>query len=129
MIAAKSLREFVETANEVDLSYNHDAKERWHRLARRVAKALAVKMGLKPSEYDVRFNRAGIAVSGETTLHADWIYVQLDVPFFGPFKGFMYRSCQGQKDYTGGTNHWMKFDELLDLDAAAAKLAQCRRAA
>ncbi len=30
-IAVKSLKEFVETAKTVSLSYHHEAKERWHR--------------------------------------------------------------------------------------------------
>jgi len=126
MIAEKSLKEFVETANKGRLHYNHDTKERWHRLARRIAKALAERMGLKSSEHTIRFNRGGIAVCGETTLHADWIYIQLSVSCFGPANRFMYRTCDGQWDYTGGVNRWMTFDELLDLDAAAAKLAECR---
>lgn len=129
MIAAKSLREFVKTAQTVDLSYNHGAKERWHRLARQLAKALAAKLGLNKGEYDIRYNRGGIAVSGETYLHANDIYIQIDVSCFGPSRGFMYRSCKGQKDYTGGQNRWMQFDELLDLGKAAAKLAECRGAA
>jgi hypothetical protein len=129
MIAAKSLKEFVRTAKTVDLSYNHDAKERWHRLARNVAKALAAKLGLSKGEYSIRYNRGGIAVSGETMLHADWLYLDLSVSCMGPRMGVMYRSCKGQKDYTGGVNQWMQFDELLDLDKAAAKLAECRGAA
>jgi len=129
MIADKSLREFVETAKDANLSYNHDGKERWHRLAKQVAKALAKKLGLRNGEYDIRYNRGGIAVSGETYLHADWIYVQLDISCLGAHMGFMYRSCKGQTDYTGGQNRWMQWDELLDLDRAAAKLAECRGAA
>jgi hypothetical protein len=129
MIADKSLLEFVETANTVNLSYKPDAKARWHRLARQVAKALAFHMGLCPGEFSIRHNKAGIAVSGETTLHADDIYIDLSIPCFGPAQGFMYRSCKGRKDYTGGQNRWMKFDELLNLDRAAAKLSECRGAA
>ncbi len=44
MIAEKSLKEFVKTANKGRLAYNHDTKERWHRLARLVAQALAAKL-------------------------------------------------------------------------------------
>jgi hypothetical protein len=126
-IAAKSLREFVHTANNVSLSYNPEAKARWHRLARKVAQELAKRMNL--GQHDIRHNKAGIAVSGETTLHGEDIYVQLDIPCFGPLQGFMYRSCKGRKDYTGGMNRWMKFDVLLNLDRAAAKLSECRGAA
>ena len=124
-IAEKSLREFVKTTKTVSLSYNHEAKERWHRLGRRVAKALAERLN---GQFDVRFNRGGIAVSGETTLHGEWLYLQFAVSCLGPSQGFMYRSCEGRRDYTGGPNRWMQWDELLDLDKAAAKLAECREA-
>lgn len=129
MITAKSLKEFVKTAKTIRLSHNPDAKERWHQLARGVAKALAAKLSLNKGEYSIRYNRGGIAVSGETTLHADDIYIQLSVSCFGPASGVLYRSCKGQKDYSGGVNRFMSFDELLNLDKATAKLAECQGAA
>ena len=124
-IAPPSLREFVQTAKSGGFD-TPTAKERWHRLARRVAKALAKRMGLEPSEYDIRYNRGGILVSGDTYLHTTGLYVDLSISCLGPEWGFMYRSCEHRKDFTGGANRWMKWDELLDLDAAAAKLDECR---
>ena len=40
------------------------------RLLRRLAEALA----LQPAAFDLRFNKGGIAVSGEVTLHGDELY-------------------------------------------------------
>jgi hypothetical protein len=120
-IAAKSLKEFVATAKAGGLEYNHFGKERWHRLARRVAKALAERMDLQKNQYSIRYLRGGPAVSGDTILHSERLYVNFSVCHCGR-DHFMYRSCKGQQDYTGGTNRWMKWDELLDLDRAAAKL-------
>jgi hypothetical protein len=111
-IAAKSLKEFVETAKSGTFGYNPEVKARWHRLARRVAKALAERMGMDPSEYDIRHNRGGIAVCGETYLHSDWLYLDLSVSCLGPDMGFMFRSCTSRKDYTGGVNCWMQWDTL-----------------
>lgn len=85
-------------------------KESFHRLARRVAKLVAEAMGLPPGSYDVRSNKAGSACSGEVTLHGERIYIQFGQ---GVFRDrFMFRSCEGRKDYTGGPNQWMGWREL-----------------
>ena len=54
--------------------YNEQHKRRFHTIARSRLKNLAAELGLKPGSYDLRSNRAGIAVSGEITLHHDRIY-------------------------------------------------------
>ena len=58
----------------------------------------------------------GIAVSGEVTLHGEHIYIQLSQGSF--YKMFMYRHCNGRKDYSGGVNRWKDFSDLNDLDKA-----------
>lgn len=86
--------------------YDHDAKQRFHRAAKRQLKALAACLRLKPSEYDLRSNMGGIAVSGEITLHSDNLYVQVDQSVMGSDKGILIRTCKGRKDYVGGQNHF-----------------------
>ena len=72
--------------------------------------------------FDVRSNMGGIIVSGEITLHGDKIYVQLFQSCFGPDHGFLYRKCNGRKDYVGLTNRYMKWEELLNFDRAVEKI-------
>ena len=57
------------------VSYDPEAKRLFHILTRRQLLALAVALGLGECDYDLRSNQAGIAVSGEITLHADRLYV------------------------------------------------------
>ena len=60
--------------------YDADAKRLFHRRARRQLLDLAEALSLAPEAYDLRSNRGGIAVSGEVTLHADRLYVQVSQP-------------------------------------------------
>ena len=59
-------------------------------------------------------NRGGIAVSGEVTLHADDLYVQVSQSTMGSDAGILFRSCKGRHDYTGGQNHVSSLDLLND---------------
>lgn len=96
-------------------SYNEENKQRFHASARVVLKHLAEKhLGLPKSDYDLRGNLAGIAVSGEVTLHTDRIYLQLGESCLGP--KFMWRTCAGRKDYHGGANQWLPYDSLSNLN-------------
>lgn len=85
----------------------------YHRMGRRVLRAIAAELGLQSGTFDIRSNLGGTAVAGEITLHGEHIYIQ-----FSEGDSFMYRSCEGRKDYTGGANHWMLYDDLLDLPRA-----------
>lgn len=93
-------------AMSVQLSYNDSGKKRFSKVAVAALKALADEMGLQKGEYDVRYNAGGIAVSGEATLHADWIYVQVGQSVLADLGEIMFRTCKGRKDYTGGQNHF-----------------------
>lgn len=127
-VAESYLRKFVRLAG-TSVAYDQPAKDEFHRMARRILKCVAEKLGLQPGEYDLRTNKAGIAVSGEITLHADWVYIQIAQTCLGADMGFMYRSCRGRRDYTGGHNRWMKWESLLDLDRACVAFGECRREA
>jgi hypothetical protein len=92
-------------------------KERYKKLAFSFLRALAKKLALQKGDYDIRFNAGGPAVSGEATLHHKKFYLQFS------WSGCMFRTCQHQKDYTGGPNQWAYgFGHSLSEDELAARL-------
>ena len=95
-------------------------KADWLDTGRRVLRQLAKELGLEKGTFDIRKNAGGSAVSGESTLHGEWIYVQLGQSCTG--LGFMWRYCTGRKDYTGMSNNWASWKELLDLPKLAKKM-------
>jgi hypothetical protein len=111
------------------IAYDDTRKREFHRLARRqlglVAKALQVPVG----SFDLRSNRAGIAVSGEITLHADHLYVQVSQPFGGFDSGILIRTCEGRKDYIGGPNNFASLDLLHEPERLASVIAQSTKGA
>lgn len=111
----KELNLFIFIAQS-ELSYNEENKKQFLSLGKKVAQAIAEKLGLAKGSYDIRVNPGGIAVSGEVTLHAERIYIQLGQSSLGP--KFMWRLCRGRKDYTGGPNQWMHWDSLKNFDKA-----------
>ncbi len=90
-------------------SYNETAKAIFKRngmaLLRKVVKILALPKGT----YNLRYNAAGIACSGDCTLHSDTFYVTFNLDCC-PW--VLVRECKGQKDYTGGRNCNYSFDLL-----------------
>jgi hypothetical protein len=88
------------------VAYDDVRKREFHRLARRQLGLLAKALDLPSGSYDLRSNMAGIAVSGEITLHAERIYVQTSQPFGGFDSGILIRTCNGRKDYVGGPNNF-----------------------
>ncbi|WOB06491.1 hypothetical protein [Piscinibacter gummiphilus] len=86
---------------------------------------LACDLGLDTSEYDVRNNLGGIAVSGEVTLHSDTLYVQLSEHCFGGRAGVsvLYRTCSGRKDYCGHQNNTTTMSAVAaDYEGFVARL-------
>jgi hypothetical protein len=102
------------------VAYDAEAKRRFHRHARAQLLKLAEALGLEPHEYDLRSNEGGIAVSGEITLHADHLYVQVSQPATRADSGILFRSCEGRCDYTGGRNNFASLDLLHRPDELAA---------
>jgi len=90
-------------ATRVD--YNDDFKARFHREARDRLVKLATMIPLEPGSFDLRNNRGGVAVSGEITLHAEAIYIQVSQSCVGVGMGVLVRTCQGRADFTGGQNN------------------------
>jgi len=101
-------------------AYNPEIKQRFHAAARRRLRRLAAALGFPAGSFDLRSNPAGIAVSGEITLHHDTVYVQVCQGAMGADSGILIRTCQGRRDYTGGRNHFASL-RLLDDEAALAK--------
>ena len=121
--------DFIRLAQQGPVSYDEDAKELFHLEAEVVLHRLAKLLGYKPGDYDLRHNQGGIAVSGEITLHSDTLYVQMYQTACGPARGkdsagVLWRRCEGRKDYTGGRNHWSKWEDLKDLKGLAAQMSE-----
>ncbi|WP_049764558.1 MULTISPECIES: hypothetical protein [Chelativorans] len=101
-------------------SYDEQQKKRFHTTARSRLKSLASELGLQPGSYDIRSNKAGIAVSGEITLHHERAYIQVGQFGLSSGHGILIRTCKGRKDYTGGPNHFVALDMLDDIPTLAA---------
>lgn len=99
---------------------DHSYKIRWHSQARAKLRTLATALGLEPGSYDIRSNYAGMAVSGEATLHGEQVYIQAIQPATGTDTGIMYRRCNGRKDYTGQRNHFASLNAFHNIEALAA---------
>ncbi|HEU0156614.1 MAG TPA: hypothetical protein VFQ82_11140 [Stellaceae bacterium] len=104
------------------VAYDPEAKRRFHTNARRRLLKLAAALGLSPCSFDLRSNAGGIAVSGEVTLHADRLYMQVSQPATGSDTGILFRSCEGRRDYVGGVNNFASLDLLHDPAALARRI-------
>lgn len=101
------------------VAYDADAKRLFHSRAKSQLRRIAAALGLAPGSYDLRSNRAGIAVSGEITLHGDCLYVQVSQSAMGYHSGILFRNCKGRKDYVGGPNNFASLDLLNRPDELA----------
>ncbi|GGZ32766.1 hypothetical protein [Asticcacaulis endophyticus] len=95
-------------------AYNEAQKAKFHAAARTRLRQLAKALDLPAGRFDIRSNRGGIAVSGEITLHADTLYIQISQPSFGSRNGVLIRTCQGRRDFTGGPNTFADLERLED---------------
>jgi hypothetical protein len=103
-------------------AYDPDFKETFHRTARARLRALATLMGWQESSFNMRSNRAGVAVSGEVILHQDRVYIQVSQPATGHDSGILIRRCKDRRDYTGERNHFASLSLLDDLPALAGRV-------
>lgn len=117
-----NMRAYVKLAQE-SVSYKEEEKAIFLSQSRTVAMMIAGALGLNEGQYDVHVNKAGIACSGEVYLHSDTLYICFEQSCVDGGK-FMYRSCKGRKDYTGGANRWMHWADLLDFPKAVATFKQ-----
>ncbi len=100
-------------------------KERYHSIARKFLRKVAEEcLGLTKGQYDLRTNKAGPAVLGDTILHTDKVYVSMG----GLCGDVLIRSCKSRKDYTGGTNHSLQIENLhLQEEAFIRILRACEQ--
>ncbi|MBS1635391.1 MAG: hypothetical protein JST26_05665 [Bacteroidetes bacterium] len=99
------------------------AKQNFRKLGKKAFKELAEYLGLK--EYDVRFNPAGPAVSGDLTLmgmfQADTgIYISLSKDGFS--NGVLYRAIKSMKDYSGGHNNYFPESDFNEPEQIKKKV-------
>lgn len=104
------------------IGYDPEAKRAFHREARSALRVAARHLGLGPDQYDLRSNFAGHAVSGEITLHADHIYVQVSISPMGRGREVLFRGCRDRRDYLGTSNHFCDIAVLADPVKFAARV-------
>jgi hypothetical protein len=118
-MTTQKIKRLIHLATKTDINgYSDEAakeKEEFLSLCRSYAKMIVKELGLTPEQYEIRTNRAGVAVSGDVHLHTDSLYVAFEQTCLGNDWGYMYRSCKGKKDYTGGYNRWMKWENLINV--------------
>jgi hypothetical protein len=102
---------------------DHFEKEKFHAKWKKELKALAKRLGLETGQYAIRSNKAGCAIMGEVTLHADKFYMLVTTD---SFCDVLYRSCNGQRDYTGGPNQYAHFQAITSgtIDPALRRMMQ-----
>jgi hypothetical protein len=123
--ANKLARSFLEIAT-IPVAYNEEAKEQFHLRGRNLLKQIAADLGYAKGDFELRNNKAGIAVSGEITLHTDDLYVQFSQSYSGDID-ILFRDCQHRKDYSGGQNQFMSFAYLRDYQAVLERLQAAKR--
>lgn len=106
----------LRTSGEIN-EYSDAAARRkaaMHKDGKTFLKKLATALGLSSSEFTLSSNKAGIAVAGEVTLHADTLYVQMCDSSYNSSLRLLYRSCKTRKDYSGGTNNYVTLEDMND---------------
>lgn len=82
-------------------SYDDEGKAKYKRAALKFLRELAEYLNLEKGSFSIHFNAGGCAVAGDPILHHDKFYLNLSPGCMG--RGY-WRTCKGQKDYTGGMN-------------------------
>ena len=100
-------------------------KKDWLKTGKSILKELAKELGLPSGSYEVRVDPAGPDSSGWAVLHGEDLYVKLS-QFSGGRRGFIWHTCEGRKDYMGGTDKWEDWDALLDLPELVKKINKLR---
>lgn len=95
-------------------SYHEVNKARFEKQSDALIRQVVKILGLPKGSYDNRYNPAGIACSGDRTLHTDKVYVSFNLDCMN---AVLVRTCKGRKDYTGGRNQWFSFERLAETGA------------
>lgn len=102
--------------------YDDCQKAAFHRAASNRLKLLAAQLDWPKADFDLRSNKAGIAVSGEIALHHERVYISVSQSCMGAQSGILIRTCKGRRDYTGGRNHFAALTLLDDPPALAERV-------
>lgn len=70
-----------------------------HKEGKRFLSDVAKELELDKSEFEIRSNLAGIAVSGEVMLHTDRLYIQIAESGMSQGIQILYRTCNGQNRF------------------------------
>lgn len=95
-----------------EIYYNEENKNKFHTAAKKAFRDLAKKLGLEKTEFNIRSNKAGPGSTGEVTFHSDKFYVTTCNDFSTGGHKILYRTCNGQKDYTGGNNQYIGIEQI-----------------
>lgn len=99
-------------------SYNEALKTKLRLIGKKAMKELARLLELRP--FDIQFNPGGVAVSGDLRLMGMWsegsgIYISMNKNLSNaPYGQILYRTIRHMKDFTGGSNQWMRYETLQD---------------
>ncbi|MDQ4422131.1 hypothetical protein OOT33_17100 [Sphingobium sp. DEHP117] len=104
------------------VAYDLEAKRAFHRESRAALQMAARQLGFLPDDYDLRNTMAGPAVSGEITLHADTLYIQVSISVMGQGREVLFRQCRGRRDYVGDRNQFCDIAVLADPVKFAARV-------
>ena len=98
--------------NFADPSYDYLNKKKFCKEGKSFLKSLVHALELPVGDYTIKYSEGGIGVPGDIILHSTHLYVTISHQ--GPVTGvmLMFRSCKGQKDFTGQANHWIKLANL-----------------
>lgn len=113
------LEKLAKLATGPYLGYRQIEKDEFKRLTKKLARFIADELGL--TDASIRYNAGGIAVSGETVLHSEHLYVCLMQSCAGG-DTFYYRSCAGKTDYTGGPNQHFAWKSITDAQKLIGQL-------
>lgn len=114
-----------------DASYNPAFKEKFRRVGGKAMVELADLLELR--EFKWHFNPGGIAVSGDLILMGMWgpengVYVTMNKDFpNAPWGQVLYRSIKHMKDYTGGVNQYLRYEELKSPEVIKQQMLTLRR--
>ncbi len=97
-------------------SYNETAKARFKKESMSLLRKVVKILGLEKGTYDLRYNVAGIACSGDATLHTDNVYVGFNLDICD---WVLVRTCNGHKNHRNhGQNQQYSFAKLAKEGAA-----------
>ena len=106
-----------------DLGYDDARKHAFHHEAIRLLRQLGGALGLSRSDYDVRWNPGGVAVSGEAMLFTDRLFLQVSQTGC-PLGDVLFRSTARRGDSGRGANHWARVEMLADPVRLAEHVAR-----